>query len=229
MDTLSTFVNDVNRAGGSYHKIDFGDGVVMDGEYDMRDYLPHYVFPESLAGRTVLDVGTASGFFALEFARRGAQQVTATDIGDGEFQRAVFSRAGDRIRYLRKDLFDVDEQFGRFDLVFCGSLLLHVWDQFGALQRLRRVCGGLAVVATGVMPPERGCSHFPAAELVGQSALGGNGVYWTTWMPNGEALTRMMLAAGFARAEYKGDFRLRSAAGKHNFDTPHGVVHGWIA
>ena len=56
----------------------------------------------------------------------------------------------------------------------------------------------------------------------------GNGVYWTTWMPNGEALTRMMLAAGFARAEYKGDFRLRSAAGKHNFDTPHGVVHGWV-
>ena len=28
-------------------------------------------------------------------------------------------------------------------------------------------------------------------------------------------------------AEYKGDFRLRSAPGKHNFDTPHGVVHGW--
>ncbi len=228
MDALATFVDDANRAGGSYHKIDFGDGLVLDGEYDMREYLHHYGFPESLAGQTVLDVGTASGFFALEFARRGARAVTATDIGDGGFQRSVFTRAADRVRYVQQDLFDVDEQFGRFDLVFCGSLLLHIWDQFGALQRLRRVCGGMAIVATGVMPSERGCSHFPAAELVGQSAMGGNGLYWTTWMPNGQALTRMMLAAGFARAEYKGEFRLRSSAGKSGFDTPHGVVHGWI-
>jgi tRNA (mo5U34)-methyltransferase len=227
MDALTTFVNEVNRAGGTYHQIDFGSGLVMDGEYDMREYLPRYAFPGSLAGQTALDVGTSSGFFSLEFARRGARAVTAIDISDGVFQRSVFTRVSDRVRYVQKDLFDLDEQFGQFDLVFCGSLLLHIWDQFGALQRLRQVCSGLAVVATGIMPPERGCAHFPAAELVGQSAMGGEGLYWTTWMPNGQALTRMMLAAGFARAEYKGDFRLRSAAGKHNFDTPHGVVHGW--
>jgi tRNA (mo5U34)-methyltransferase len=227
MDTIATFVDEVNRAGGTYHKIDFGNGLVMDGEYDMREYLSRYAFPESLAGLTALDVGTASGFFALEFARRGARAVTAIDTGDGGFQRSVFTHASDRIRYVQKNLFDLDDQFGQFDLVFCGSLLLHIWDQFGALQRLRRVCGGVAIVATGVMSPDRGCHHFPAAELVCQSAIGGDGLYWTTWMPNGQALTRMMLAAGFARAEYKGDFRLRSAAGKHNFDTPHGVVHGW--
>src|SRR6266446_892990 len=120
-NTLTSFVDDVNQAGGTYHKIDFGNGLVMDGEYDMREYLPHYAFPESLAGQSVLDVGTASGFFALEFARRGARAVTATDIHDGRFQRSVFARAGDRVRYVQKNLFDVDEQFGQFDLVFCGS------------------------------------------------------------------------------------------------------------
>jgi hypothetical protein len=94
---------------------------------------------------------------------------------------------------------------------------------------MRAVCRGLAVVATAVIGSDRGCDHFPAAELVGVSATGGAGEYWTTWMPNGMALERMMRAAGFASAEYQNTFRLRSVPGKHGFDTPHGVVHGRVA
>jgi hypothetical protein len=56
--------------------------------------------------------------------------------------------------------------------------------------------------------------------------MGGDGEYWTTWMPNGMALERMMRAARFENVAYKGSFRLQSAPGKHHFDTPHGVVHG---
>ena len=37
---------------------------------------------------TVLDVGTAAGFFSVELARRGAE-VTAIDLWDGSFQRMV--------------------------------------------------------------------------------------------------------------------------------------------
>jgi tRNA (mo5U34)-methyltransferase len=223
--SLIDFVDGVNQAGGTYHRIDFGDGLVMDGEYDLQPYWPAYHFPENLTGRTVLDVGTSSGYFALECARRGAE-VTAIDIFEGGFQRAVF--AGTSIRYVQKNLFDLDEQFGQFDLVVCGSLLLHVWDQVGALKKLHAVCRGLTIVATGVIGPERGCDHFPAAELVGISAMGGEGEYWTTWLPNGMALERMMRAAGFSEVAYQGTFRLRSAPGKHGFDTPHGVVHGSV-
>src|SRR5712675_1969317 len=172
--SLIDFVTDVNRSGGTYHRLDFGDGLVMDGEYAMDQYWQCYGFPEDLTGLSVLDVGTASGYFAVECARRGAQ-VTTIDIG------------------------------------LCGSLLLHVWDQVGALKRLRAVCRGLTIVATGIMPHERGCDAFPAGELVGVKAMGGNGEYWTTWMPNGLALERMMLAAGFAQVANKGSFRLRSA------------------
>ena len=199
----------------------------MDGEYAMDPYWRFYGFPDDIVGLSILDVGTASGYFAVECARRGAD-VTAIDIGDGRFQRTVFEGAGTNVRYERKNLFDLDEAFGLFDIVLCGSLLLHVWDQVGAMQRLRAVCRGLTIVATGIMPPERGCDLFPAAEFVGVKAMGGNGEYWTTWMPNGQALERMMLAAGFAEAAYKGSFRLRSAPGRHNFDTPHGIVHGSV-
>ncbi len=192
----------------------------------MREYWPFYYFPEKLDGLTVLDVGTASGFFALECARRGAA-VTAIDVWDGEFQRMVFDKSSG-VRYVQKNLFEMDEGFGQFDLVICGSVLLHIWDQVAALKLLRSVCRGVTVVATGIMAPERGSDHFPAAELVGQKAMGGAGEYWTTWMPNGLALERMMLAAGFPQSEYKGSFRLKSKPGKHGFDTPHGVVHGRI-
>lgn len=62
-----------------YHCVDLGGGVVTEGDYDLRDVLPKYDFPERMDGLTVLDVGRGSGFFAFEFERRGAA-VVATDI-----------------------------------------------------------------------------------------------------------------------------------------------------
>lgn len=63
-----------------YHTIDLGNGIVASGIYDNRPLSYHYGFPESLVGKTVLDIGTASGFFAFEFEKRGASKVVATDL-----------------------------------------------------------------------------------------------------------------------------------------------------
>jgi len=59
-----------------YHTVDLGQGVVTPGDYDYRRALPYYHFPEDMHGMTVLDVGSATGFFAFEFERRGAQVVS---------------------------------------------------------------------------------------------------------------------------------------------------------
>lgn len=59
-----------------YHTIDLGDGLVTPGRYDYRATLPAFRFPESMRGMRVLDVGSATGFFAFEFERRGAQVVS---------------------------------------------------------------------------------------------------------------------------------------------------------
>jgi len=61
-----------------YHCVDLGNGIVTDGDYDMREYWDAYRFPD-IRGKSVLDVGRASGFFAFEFERLGAD-VTATEI-----------------------------------------------------------------------------------------------------------------------------------------------------
>jgi len=39
------------------------------------------------------------------------------------------------------------DRLGRFHLVFVGSLLLHLHDPVGALERVRSVCAGALVLA----------------------------------------------------------------------------------
>jgi hypothetical protein len=215
--SLIDFVDGVNQAGGTYHRIDFGDGLVMDGEYDLQPYWPAYHFPENLTGRTVLDVGTSSGYFALECARRGAE-VTAIDIFEGGFQRAVF--AGTSIAMCRRISSTSTSSSDNSTSSSVGRCWLHVWDQVGALKKLHAVCRGLTIVATGVIGPDTRMRYFPAAELVGISAMGGEGEYWTTWLPNGMALERMMRAAGSLKSHTKarsvfdphGQARVRHAA-----------------
>src|SRR5215218_3167860 len=59
-----------------YHTVDLGGGVVTPGDYDFRDQLPAFGFPDDMTGMRVLDVGSATGYFAFEFARRGAEVVS---------------------------------------------------------------------------------------------------------------------------------------------------------
>lgn len=59
-----------------YHSINLNDGIVTPGMYDYRHSLDAFHFPRDMHGMTVLDVGSATGFFAFEFERRGATVVS---------------------------------------------------------------------------------------------------------------------------------------------------------
>jgi SAM-dependent methyltransferase len=59
-----------------YHTIDLGDGLITPGMYDYRETISSFQFPEDMHGMTVLDAGSATGFFAFEFERRGARVVS---------------------------------------------------------------------------------------------------------------------------------------------------------
>ena len=59
-----------------YHTIDLGDGLITPGLYDYRETIRDFQFPDDMSGMTVLDVGSATGFFAFEFERRGARVVS---------------------------------------------------------------------------------------------------------------------------------------------------------
>jgi 2-polyprenyl-3-methyl-5-hydroxy-6-metoxy-1,4-benzoquinol methylase len=59
-----------------YHTIDLGDGLVTPGDYDYRQSVSAFQLPDDMTGMRVLDVGSATGFFAFECERRGAQVVS---------------------------------------------------------------------------------------------------------------------------------------------------------
>jgi tRNA (mo5U34)-methyltransferase len=199
-----------------YHTIELGRGVVTPGWHDTRPIVNEIPFPLSLAGKRCLDVGTFDGFWAFEMERRGAAEVIAIDILDPkEWDWPVCSTAeaiaaiGEMkgtgrgfeiarrelrsdVRRLERSVYDVDEnELGRFDLVYLGSLLVHLRDPVKALERLRAVCDGTLIVVDGIdLPLSLLLPRRPVANFDGRGRP-----WW--WYPNQAGLERMIEAGGF--------------------------------
>lgn len=223
---IKALAEQINRAGGGYHVLRPLAGIEVIGQYDMYPYLRAFHIPEDLSGHTVLDVGTASGFFAMECARRGAAEVTAVDVVQwDEGHWAIAEQMGWNIRQVQCDIYDLDPSIGEFDLVICGSLLLHLPDPVGAIRRLRSVCRGRAVLSTSRPRYE---TADATCEFVGEKREGGE--YWAYWNIGPEALRRMLLAAGFADVEHLDEFTLTTTADStQQWSIPHAVAHGVVA
>jgi tRNA (mo5U34)-methyltransferase len=149
-----------------YHTLELAPGVETPGMFDLRPIANRLPWPD-VRGKRCLDVGTFDGFFAFELERRGAAEVVATDITNPEgwdwpphlrqrgieFQRTTYgTRTGTGFEIARELLGSAVERrltsvyelspdtVGTFDVVVCGSLLLHLRDPLRALQAIRSVC-----------------------------------------------------------------------------------------
>jgi tRNA (mo5U34)-methyltransferase len=110
-----------------YHTIDLGHGLVTPGDYDFRDTIQQFPFPVSMDGMTVLDIGSATGYFTFEFERRGAT-VTSVELPSiADWDMAVADR--DRTLGAIKDwagadnLAAVDEMLVHGGFEFCREVL----------------------------------------------------------------------------------------------------------
>src|SRR5919202_6167890 len=156
-----------------YHTIELAPGVIPPGHFDTRPTAAKVPMPASLAGKRCLDVGTMDGFWAFEMERRGAASVTAIDVDDPaaldwpaslrerhetalddtKAERfALAARAlGSRVERVGLSVYDLGpDALGEFDLVFCGDLLIHLRDPVRAVERMRSVCAGSAVIANNI-------------------------------------------------------------------------------
>ena len=199
-----------------YHTLELAPGVVTPGYQDTRPIVDRIPFPATLAGKRCLDVGTFDGFWAFEMERRGAREVLAIDVIDpAEWDWPVGSapetiakigaaksegrgfeiarrELGSSVERLERSVYELDErEVGRFDLVYLGSLLVHLRDPVRALERVRSVCDGMLIVVDGVdlalstLLPRR-----PIARLDGRGRP-----WW--WYANMAGLARMVEAGGF--------------------------------
>lgn len=90
-----------------YHTVDLANGLITPGTYDYREVLDVFQFPKDMKGMSVLDVGSATGFFAFEFERRGGD-VTSLELPSIEdldrFPGATFEQTARNIDNILKGL-----------------------------------------------------------------------------------------------------------------------------
>jgi tRNA (mo5U34)-methyltransferase len=232
-----------------YHSIDLGSGVVSNGDYQMSEYLHHYGFPEDMRGMHVLDVGRASGYFAFEFERRGAE-VTATELpsmADWDFVggeaakaahieeiaqdeyhiRGAFKYAHEirksRVKPVDANVYDLSpSMFGRkFDLVFAGSITSHLKNPSGAMDHLLSVTapGGTCIVSAPFIDIVEQRS-LPLMALVGRS----DPDLRSWWVVNSKGLEELLRCAGFREASVISHFNLKHRK-QPELVFPHIVAH----
>jgi len=227
-----------------YHVLELTPEYTTPGWFDLRRYLGDYGLPADLSGKRVLDVGTWDGFWAFEMERRGAE-VVALDLDDereldwpprqrpeqyntegprGQGFAAAKEVLGSKVQRVVRSIYDATpEELGRFDLVFCGSVLIHLRDQFLALERICNLtaAGGMFISAE---------EYSKLADLipVPMSRYRANREQAVVFsMPAKKTWRQMLLDAGFDRAVRHSTFKMVVGTGKHRFTVPHVVHHGF--
>ena len=209
----------LSRKVSFYHTVEIGNGVVMRGHYDHRPALAAYRFPD-VAGKRVLDVGRASGFFSFLFERMGAAHVTAVDLPPSRAKNTAgfepLSSEGvgrldffichallrSKVEPVWADAAEVSEATvgAGFDVAFVGSLLVHLADPISCLARIRQVMkpGGVCIIANPIGRFDHILSYVirrPTARLAPSSKR----TSW--WIPNIPCLMEIPRRAGFTDVE----------------------------
>src|SRR5437764_5271636 len=89
-----------------YHTMDVPGFGLVRGHWDLRGRFDDYVGGVSVRGKSVLDIGAATGFLSFEAERLGASRVVSFDMSDVRkqaflpFKDKLYSR--DRERFVRE-------------------------------------------------------------------------------------------------------------------------------
>ncbi|MGI9094147.1 MAG: class I SAM-dependent methyltransferase [Thermoleophilaceae bacterium] len=221
---------DVEQVPAWYHSIELVPGIVSPGYCDLRPIVGELPWPD-VRGKRCLDVGTYDGFYAFELERRGAAEVIAVDVADphdwdwppdareeGPERAERFTRGqrtrgfevarralGSAVERRSMTIYELSpETVGSFDVVVCGSLLLHLRDPLRGLEAIRTVCResflSVEEIRLSLSPP---FGRGPVAELDGS----GEQLQW--WVPSVSGHRRMLLSAGFSVGPTAGPFAVR--------------------
>jgi SAM-dependent methyltransferase len=173
-----------------YHTMDLPRFGTVEGEWDLRDRFDDYIGGVDLKGKTVIDVGTASGFLTFEAEKRGAT-VTSFDIGDAKFQHLIPFK--DKLYFTDHERWRAQQNSGierwknaywlahkslgsqasvfygdvyhlpnnvAFSVAIVGSVLEHLSDQVSALASISRITKSTLIIVTPVLETEDRIARF---------------------------------------------------------------------
>jgi tRNA (mo5U34)-methyltransferase len=215
---------------GWYHAIELAPGRKTEAMFDLDPFVHEYGLPDRLDGKRCLDVGTWDGYWAFEMERRGAAEIVALDLDDeslldwpprrrpesfssvprGAGFRLAHEVLGSKVERVVRSIYEATpEELGSFDLVFCGSVLVHLRDQLLALERIAGLCapGGTFISAEEY---DRATSLLP---LPVSRYLADRDRDVVFWLPSLRTWRRMLWTAGFDRIDRVAKFDLQAVAG----------------
>jgi tRNA (mo5U34)-methyltransferase len=163
-----------------YHRMPLPGGIVTPGVADAHRVVSRLRLPDSLAGKSVLDIGAWDGYYSFACAQRGAARVLATDSfawsGESWGSKEGFLLARDALGLNHVvadreiDIMDLSPERvgGKFDVVLLLGVLYHLRDPITAIERAASVCGDLLIVETEIAldwVPWAAARVYPGREL----------------------------------------------------------------
>ncbi len=128
------------------------------------------------------------------------------DRRSGDGFRLAHEALGSGVTRVERSVYDLDPgDLGMFDFVHMSDLLLHVADPLRALQGVRRVTGGRALIVDCV-------DRSLAPGLTRYKGAWSGGVWW---VPGLDTLAQMVLDAGFRDVELQMLYSLGTTKSSH--------------
>jgi hypothetical protein len=223
-----------------YHTMDFGQGDVVPGVWDLRGRERSYLGWVDVADQRVLEIGPASGHLTRYMEEKRAEVVAfelppgvAADIvpqagHDFEAQKRLsvgytervrnswwyaHTRFGSRAKAVYGDIYALPDDVGRFDVTLLGSVLLHVQNPFRALEQTATRTDRAVVVTEPVRripSDERAIMEFAPVDTTKTV------VVW--WQLTPGAVVRMLRIFGFL--EFTVYYHLQRHHPHHEMDKP---------
>lgn len=121
-----------------YQRVDLPFGLHTKG--DSRTEMADVIFPKSLRGKSILDVGAANGYYCFEAEARNASKVLGIDINDKRIRHAEIIKdiRCSKVEFNKHDI-ELHPLSESFDYVLLLNVIHHLKNPIRALHHLAEI------------------------------------------------------------------------------------------
>lgn len=191
---------------------------IHDTRWSMLAQCLRLTFPEGFENRSAIDLAAHQGWFSLRLAQAGFGRVRGVEaraehVEDSRLMAELYGAA--QAEFTQADVFALDpDALGAFDVVLMLGLLYHLENPVGALRLARRLCSGVCLIETQLVPGMTGMVDYGSYRYVrplkgsfglidetGETHGKEASVTGICLVPSLEGLLWLLDKVGFARAE----------------------------